>query len=38
MTRLLFCSAAGFTDDLRARAAADPSIVLVDLDRLYHGS
>jgi hypothetical protein len=37
-TRLLFCSAAGFTDDLRARADADPGVVLIDLDRLYHGS
>ncbi|WP_322756153.1 ATP-binding protein [Frankia sp. Cas3] len=37
-TRLLFFSAAGFSDDLRARATADPRVVLVDLDRLYHGA
>jgi AAA+ ATPase superfamily predicted ATPase len=37
-TRLMLFSGAGLTDDLRTRAAADPQIVLVDLDRLHHGS
>lgn len=37
-TRMILVSAAGFTDDLRTRAADDPHLVLVDLDRLYHGS
>lgn len=33
--RLLLYSAAGFTDELRARAAADPGIALVDAETLY---
>ncbi|MCL9794957.1 AAA family ATPase [Frankia sp. AgKG'84/4] len=37
-TRRILFSAAGFTDALRTQAAADPQIVLVDLDRLHHGS
>jgi AAA+ ATPase superfamily predicted ATPase len=37
-TRSLLFSGAGFTDDLRARADVDPTVVLVDLQRLYEGS
>lgn len=37
-TRLICFSGAGFTDELRRSAAHDPSIQLVDLDRLYHGA
>ena len=33
--RLACFSAAGFTDDLRARAANDPQVLLVDAARLY---
>lgn len=33
--RLLLYSAAGFTDELRARAASDPGIVLVGAEDLY---
>lgn len=35
--RLLCFSGAGFTDDLRRRAARDATVQLIDLDRLYHG-
>lgn len=34
-TVLACYSGAGFTDDLRTAAAADPRIILVDLERLY---
>lgn len=34
-TRYLYFSAAGFADDLRASARADPRIVLLDLEDLY---
>ncbi|MBA2950790.1 AAA family ATPase [Streptomyces himalayensis] len=37
-TRLLCFSGAGFTDDLHTRAAHDPNIQLVDLERLYKGA
>jgi AAA+ ATPase superfamily predicted ATPase len=36
-TRLLCFSGAGFSDGLRAAAGADPSVQLVDLERLYRG-
>ncbi|WP_045877996.1 ATP-binding protein [Pseudofrankia sp. DC12] len=36
-TRLLLFSAVGFTDQLRAGAASDRNVVLVDLGRLYEG-
>jgi uncharacterized protein len=36
-TRLALFSGAGFTDELRELAACSSEIVLVDLDRLYHG-
>jgi hypothetical protein len=36
-THLLCLSGAGFTHDLRAVAAADPAVQLIDLDRLYRG-
>jgi hypothetical protein len=36
--RLLLFGGAGFSDALRGRAAADPSVQLIGLDRLYHGS
>lgn len=36
-TRLVCFSGAGFTDDLRIRAAQDATIQLVDLERLYTG-
>lgn len=36
-TRLLCFSGAGFTDDLRDKAQADPAIQLIDLQRIYHG-
>jgi AAA+ ATPase superfamily predicted ATPase len=35
--RLLCFSGAGFTDELRTIAAADPTVQLVGLDRLYQG-
>ena len=37
-TRLVCFSGAGFTDDLRSRAAQDATIQLVDLERLYTGA
>ncbi|OMI41172.1 putative ATP/GTP binding protein [Streptomyces sparsogenes DSM 40356] len=37
-TRLQCYSGGGFTDELRRRADDDPSIELIDLDRLYHGA
>lgn len=37
-TRSLLFSAIGFTDELRAVAASDPNVVLVDLGRLYEGA
>ncbi len=36
--RLLLFSSAGFSDALTARASRDPSVQLIDLDRLYYGS
>lgn len=36
-TRLMCFSGTGFTDDLRAVAAHDPTVQLIDLDRIYHG-
>jgi hypothetical protein len=36
-TRLALFSGAGFTDELRELEARSSEIVLVDLDRLYHG-
>lgn len=36
--RLLLFGGAGFTDALAKRAATDPSVQLVGLDRLYYGS
>jgi AAA+ ATPase superfamily predicted ATPase len=38
LPRLLCFSGAGFAPDLRQLAAADPTIQLVDLDRLYSGT
>jgi hypothetical protein len=35
--RLLCFSGAGFTDELRRLAAGDPTVQLVDLERLYYG-
>jgi len=35
--RLLLFGGAGFTDELRAAAAQDDSVELIDLSRLYHG-
>ncbi|MFJ5678613.1 ATP-binding protein [Streptomyces sp. NPDC093097] len=37
-TRLQCFSGAGFTDELRRRAEIDPTIQLIDIDRLYHGA
>ena len=37
-TRLVCFSGAGFTDELRSRAAQDASVQLVDLERLYAGA
>lgn len=36
-TRLLLFSGVGFSDELRQVAAKDPTVQLVDLERLYHG-
>jgi hypothetical protein len=36
--RLLLFGGAGFSDALADRAAADPSVQLIGLDRLYYGS
>ena len=36
--RLLLFGGAGFTDALVQRAAHDPSVQLIDLDRLYYGT
>jgi AAA+ ATPase superfamily predicted ATPase len=36
--RLLLFSGTGFSDALTARAARDPSVQLIGLDRLYYGS
>jgi uncharacterized protein len=35
--RLFLFGGAGFSDGLRQRAATDPSVQLVGLDRLYYG-
>ncbi len=37
-TSLVLFSGVGFTDELRERASRSSEIVLVDLDRLYHGA
>jgi uncharacterized protein len=37
-TRLFLLSGAGFSDALKQRAATDPSVQLIGLDRLYYGS
>lgn len=37
-TRLFLFGGAGFSDALTQRAAADPSVQLIGLDRLYYGS
>jgi uncharacterized protein len=37
-TRLFLFSGAGFSDALAQRAAKDPSVQLIGLDRLYYGS
>lgn len=37
-TRLQCFSGAGFTDALRNLAESDPTIQLIDIDRLYHGA
>ena len=36
-TRLLCFSGAGFTGDLRDLAQSDPTVQLIDLERLYNG-
>jgi hypothetical protein len=36
--RLLLFGGAGFSDGLIQRAATDPSVQLIGLDRLYYGS
>lgn len=36
-TRLMCFSGTGFTDDLHKTAAHDPTVQLIDLNRLYHG-
>jgi hypothetical protein len=36
-TRLLLFGGAGFSNALIQRAATDPSVQLIGLDRLYHG-
>ncbi|HET7016904.1 MAG TPA: hypothetical protein VFI65_23475 [Streptosporangiaceae bacterium] len=36
-TRLVLFSGVGFTEELREQASRSSGIVLVDLDRLYHG-
>jgi hypothetical protein len=36
--RLLLFSGAGFSDTLIQKAATDPSVQLIGLDRLYYGS
>jgi hypothetical protein len=36
-TRLALFSGAGFSEELRARAAGSDDITLIDLDRLYGG-
>ena len=36
--RLFLFGGAGFSDALVQRAAADPSVQLIGLDRLYYGS
>jgi hypothetical protein len=37
-TRLFLFGGAGFSDALIQRAATDPSVQLIGLDRLYYGS
>jgi hypothetical protein len=37
-TRLLLFSGADFSDAIAKQAAADPSVQLIGLSRLYHGS
>lgn len=36
-TRLMLASGGGFTDEVRQRSSRRGDVILVDLDRLYHG-